>query len=408
MKIVEVYLSTSWLYENTQRQRFRDRQVEDLVSASHKLLKAAPMVALAGAGFSKGMVNPSLTLMNISTHTVKEIHNGVTNVGKNNGRFYEGIDRTKQPQMKKNAQGNFAGPLVKLWLVTDDDEAKKTIMRKGVLFHSQTEAMRFKAMYTNLDAYLSSKFYHQKEFVTLRINDSDLPLFKKELLHYLKARENSLRSEILVRPKLSPQNFALSRVYEEETGTLVKGQDGKYLVEIDFPVAVGSQTLAKYFPETIDASVRTESFFFSEALSELEQINESDDEFDLSEGGVVSEFGSTSQQGLDSEDELDLSEGGAFSQFGSTSQQSHDSDDGEFEGPPTIKGKERERRYRNREDETLSPADEINALNESVRPQASDEVSARHLSGSGLFKHSGNADQSEADSELNPPGSRPK
>lgn len=91
----------------------------------------------------------------------------------------------------------------------------------------------------------------------------------------------------------------MSRVYEEETGTLVKGQDGKYLIEIDFPVAVGSRTLAKYFPETIDASVRTERFLFSEALTELEQANESDEEINLSDGAAMTEFGSASHQSLD-------------------------------------------------------------------------------------------------------------
>ncbi|MDX1837230.1 hypothetical protein DIZ81_06750 [Legionella taurinensis] len=366
MKMVEVYLSTAWLNENTQRQRFRDREVSDLVSASQKLLKAAPMVALAGAGFSKGMVNPSLTLMNISTHTVKEIHNGIANVGKNNGRFYEGIDSAKQPQMKKNAQSNYAGPLVKLWLVTDDDEASKATVGKGVLFHSQTEATRFRAMYSNLDEYLSSKFYKQKEIVTLRINESDFPLFEKELLHYLDARENSLRSELLVRPKLSPQNFALSRVYEEETGALIQGDDGEYLIEIDFPVAVGRRTLAKYFPETISASVKAELSLFSEAIVDLERFETLADELDVSEDDITSDLDSASQQSPEAEDE-------------------------EFEGPPTAKGKEKAKRH---------DREEVNALKEDVTPKASDRVSARQLSHVGVFKHADDPRPSEADSEL--------
>ncbi|WP_454780769.1 hypothetical protein [Legionella sp. WA2022007384] len=257
MKILEIYRTNEWLTENTRRQRFRDLTKNDFIESTKKVLKAVPILTIAGAGFSKGLQENSIGLTYMSLHILKEVHNGIGYSGKyNECEFYEPIDRTTQ-RFQKDAAADLASPFVKLWLVTDDEEVKGAEITRGVLFHSHTEAIKFQKMYPSLEAYTQSSFYKAPAQIVCQITENTLPVFDEELDNFL---ANQKSYGILAgTPEITARNFRFVRLYEGKPENLVIGSDGSNLIEIDFPEAVSKKDYNKYFPKTDELSRKEEA-----------------------------------------------------------------------------------------------------------------------------------------------------
>lgn len=102
MKTLEVYVRKEWIDQNTSRQRYRALTYQDPLSMLTKSAKAIPAIGLAGAGMGKNLANQSLSLSNYGLHTLKEVHNGIANVGKNEDcRFNTPVDMSGQKELKK-------------------------------------------------------------------------------------------------------------------------------------------------------------------------------------------------------------------------------------------------------------------------------------------------------------------
>lgn len=257
MKIKDVYVRKEWLYENTTRQKYRDLTPSDYVASTKKVLKGVPLLVLVGAGLSKGHVlaTQSIGLLNYSQHSFKEIHNGITNAGRNvDCRFYEPIDMSTQSELKNLATTHLALPYTKLWLVTDDSEAQEEEISKGVLFHSKSEAEKFEETYKGLDDYIHSSFYKKPSQIPFDISSNDLDTFRSEMQNYLDLKKPSISgiSERIV----EEEHFLISFIYGEEPDNFLTCPDGGHLVEIAFPDAVSEKDYKEYFPETEQARLR--------------------------------------------------------------------------------------------------------------------------------------------------------
>lgn len=266
MKIVEMYLRNDWIIENTTRQRFKKMNVEDYISSSLKLLKAAPILGFAGVGMSNGMHEESRVLFNAHTHILKEMHNGIGNAGKNNCRFIEPIDRLNEARMHNEVSGDLNLPYSRVWVVTDDECAEQDHMEKGVIFHSKTEAQKFATMYNNLEEFTESKFYKPSDVASIEIKESDYEIFEEELAIFLQQRKHWLFDEIILRDDIDETDFKISYLYEEDPDDLLV-QDNSRIIEIEFPAAVSKEEYAKYFIKTNEAKEQ----LLAEAISTMEE-----------------------------------------------------------------------------------------------------------------------------------------
>ncbi|WP_454783741.1 hypothetical protein [Legionella sp. WA2024007413] len=284
MKILEIYRTNEWLTDNTRRQKFREMTKNDFIDSTKKVLKAVPILTIAGAGFSKGLQENSIGLTNLSLHILKEVHNGIGYSGKfNECEFYEPIDLTTQ-RFQRDAASDLASPFVKLWLVTDDEEVKGPEITRGVLFHSHTEAIKFQEMYPSLEAYTQSSFYKAPNQIVCLITENTLPVFDEELDNFL-ANQGKSYGILAGRPEITARNFRFIRLYEGQPENLVIGSDGSNLIEIDFPEAVSKKDYNKYFPRTAEQSrvedvtqlVNSNLKMIEEEVAELELSNDEEE-----------------------------------------------------------------------------------------------------------------------------------
>ncbi|WP_157066460.1 hypothetical protein [Legionella drozanskii] len=337
MKLIQVYVRNDWLQQNTNRQKFREVEPKDVLSISAKVLKAAPLLTIATAGMSKGMLTQSMSLLNFSMHILKQAHTGIGNVGKNKGcSFYEDIDLLKQKKLAGTLDGHPELPYAKLWLATDEDSS---VIETGVLFYSKTEAAKFAEMYSSLDKYTQSGFYKYKG-ISVQIKEDDLPTFEKEMLDYLKVRENRLWSQLIQTQAVSGEHF-IANYTDEYVATTELSETS--VIQIDFPETVSQKELEKYFPETLKSLVKEEEKKLSSAnIAEFESTNVYE--------ALVQNVEELSDSELeDSEIEVD-----EFSGYGAELEEVESASE-EYE-KETEKGKEKPKSYLNKnKEEVVSP-----------------------------------------------------
>lgn len=257
MKILMIYARNDWLVENTTRQRFREITPKDYMPNSLKVLTAAPLLGLATVGMSNGMHLEGTVLYNTSMHILKEMHNGIGNAGKNNCRFIEPIDMTKQARLGAEASASPELPFSKIWLVTDEQNEEKAIEQKitrGVLFHSRAEAEEFNSMYDNLEHYTESPFYERSAVESIVVKESDLDIVEHNIVTFLEQRENWLLDEVIVRDNITMADFEILDLIDEDGSRII--QEGSPLVRIEFPSAVSTNDYSKYFAETEEVKIQ--------------------------------------------------------------------------------------------------------------------------------------------------------
>ncbi|WP_133138719.1 hypothetical protein [Legionella genomosp. 1] len=244
MKIMEVYVRKDWINTNTSRRRYRQSDFQDSFSMLTKSAKAVPAFLLAGAGMSRNLPNQSMSLSNYAMHTLKEVHNGIGNVGKNKDcRFNTLVEVSGQNELRKAVDLHGALPYSRVYIVTDDDVTEDELDR-GVVFHSKTEAIKFSEMYKDLDDYRQSSLYKEPVGISVTINKKDMGIFLKEMTNFIDKRNRSWRADVTVIPEINVDSFDLS------------SDDDNYI--IDFPVDITKKEFKKYFKGTFQASTQSE------------------------------------------------------------------------------------------------------------------------------------------------------
>lgn len=173
-------------------------------------------------------------------------------------------------------------PYAKLWLVTDID---LPVINRGVLFYSKTEALKFVEMYDSLSDYVRSDFYKYKG-VSIQIQETALPIFEKELLDYLKVRENRFWSQLIKTTEVLDEHFT-------DEAVCLEGSEVE-IIQINFPEAVSQREVEKYFPQTLKCRVTEE---------DKKQLAANKDKFQST--AVYDELASYADEWSDSETEVD-------------------------------------------------------------------------------------------------------
>jgi len=270
MKIIPVFLTERFVTENTERQRYREIETDDYLISSKQVITALPLLALAGLGMGHGgSRRQAFELSNYGMHIAKQWHNGIARPGKReNCQFYDAIDREEHTQTPP-----MLSPLRPFYLVTDNSEAEKTQLSKGVIFYNESEAKKFAEDYASLGAYQQSSYYHKPEALSLMTTEKDYPRFEAELSRFLDRHNASFTVQVTTfRRELNENHFLASYLTEDDGETELIAQNGTRILSIDFPEEITNKELQLYFPKTLGISTEIDREMDERLTQVLEEL----------------------------------------------------------------------------------------------------------------------------------------